>query len=232
MTEKKVLEKRYWTWAVLWDEQYSITPSWRKILMVLCKCDCWNEKYVQRQHLLNWATKNCGCLKKERIAKIGREHTKHGMEGTIPYRKYMGAVARCNNPNNPSYYRYWGRWIKVMRKNFIEFRNDMWPSYYDHLKTYWDKDTTLDRIDVNWNYCKENCRWATNLEQSNNKTDNHSVFYRWQRYPTISELARITWKKCWLVRDRIRNWWAVEEAIDLPLWAKRNIKKKWKRKTV
>lgn len=231
MWVKRVLEKTYWTWTVLGNEIYHTTPSWRKIPMVLCKCECWVEKYVQRSHLLSWSSKNCGCLNVKRFIEMAKESI-HGMEWTIPYKKYMAARARCNNPKNDSYYRYWWRGIKFEWENFVDFWNDMWPSYYEHIKEYWEKNTTLDRIDVNWNYCKENCRWATWKEQYNNMSTNHGVSYKWQRFPTISELCRFTWKKYGLVRDRIRWGWSIEDAVDLPLWYKRNVKKKLKRKTV
>jgi hypothetical protein len=45
----------------------------------------------------------------------------------------------------------------------------MWESYEIHVKEYWEKNTTIDRINPNLNYCKENCRWATWKEQSLNK---------------------------------------------------------------
>lgn len=215
---RKPLEKRYWTRTVLWDEIVETTPKKKKIYKTLCRCDCGVEKYVQRQHLLNWCSKNCWCLKQKRFSDLAKQYsTKHWMEWTIPYRKFMSAKARCENPNNDSYYRYWWRWIKMLRKNFEEFWQDMWDSYNEHIKTHWIKNTTLDRIDVNWHYCKENCRWATRLQQYNNMTNNHKVVYKWKSYPSISELCRQTWKKYQLVRDRIRYWWDVDEAIDLDL---------------
>ena len=224
---KKNLEKKYGTWTVLWKEIYHVMPSWRKVSMVLCKCECWTEKYVQRQHLLNWSSKNCWCLKKQRFADITRiTNTKHWMEWSQPYRKFMSAKARCENPHNASYYRYGWRWIKMVRKDFKEFRDDMKESYYEHVKRYWKDNTTIDRIDVNWNYCKDNCRWATWDEQCNNMSTNHSVVYKWKTYPSISRLAAAKWVSYWLIRDRIRRWWSVEDAVDLPKCTDTHVKRK------
>lgn len=214
---KKQLDTRYWTRTVLWNEKYNITPKWRKILMVLCRCECWIEKYVQRQHLLNWYSKNCWCLKQKRFADLAKQYsTKHWMEWTIPYRKYYAAKARCESPNNDSYYRYWWRWIKMLRKTFEEFWKDMWDSYNEHIKTYWVDNTTLDRIDVNWDYCKDNCRWATWKQQYNNMSTNHIVEYKWEIY-TLAELCDKLNKKYGLVSDRIRAWRELEDALHLPL---------------
>ena len=55
----------------------------------------------------------------------------------------------------------------------MQFKDDMYESYLVHLDKYWEKDTTIDRINPFWDYCKENCRWATIKEQANNKKRNY-----------------------------------------------------------
>lgn len=75
---------------------------------------------------------------------------------------------RCNSPLNASYQRYWWRWIKCLWVSFEEFYNDMVDGYIIHWNKYWfdKKWTQLDRIDNDWDYCKENCRWVTAKENN------------------------------------------------------------------
>lgn len=74
----------------------------------------------------------------------------------------------------------------------------MYPTYKEWL--------TIDRIDNDWHYCKENCRWATKLEQAHNTSSNK---IKW----SLTQYCRdhnISYEK---IRWRIRRWASFEEAI-------------------
>lgn len=203
--------EQFWYRTALWESEKRGRLWYDK-----CQCECWTIKFVHHDHLTHWRTTNCWCKMYEVRSRNWKMNKKHWMDWTTPYKKFMSAKARCNNEDNDSYYRYWWRWIKMERNNFAEFWNDMGKSYYEHVAKYWEKETTLDRIDVNWNYCKENCRWATREEQYNNKSTSYKVVYEWKVY-TISQLARATWMRKDTLRWRLIKWWTVVEAVETPL---------------
>lgn len=91
---------------------------------------------------------------------------------------------RCNNPKCQDYPRYGGRGITYDPRweNFAEFYKDMSPTYED--------DLTLDRIDVNGPYTKDNCRWVSRLVQNNNKTTTAYIDCAEGKHIPLAELAR------------------------------------------
>lgn len=81
--------------------------------------------------------------------------------------KYKNMLVRCSEKSISSKY-YFEKGIKVMWCSYDEFKKDMEESYIKHVKEFGKRETSLDRIDSDKNYCKENCRWVTLKEQANN----------------------------------------------------------------
>ena len=114
---------------------------------------------------------------------------------------------RCNNPNNRSYKNYGGRGIKVCEEwqSFKNFNDDM-------LSTY-KKGLSLDRIDNNGDYCKENCRWATKKEQNNNSRKNHLFNFKGMIL-TLTGWSKITGIKRSTLAQRLYVYkWSLDQTL-------------------
>lgn len=133
-----------------------------------CQCDCGVIKAISSTNLVNGRSNAC----KSSVHMKGRGST-HGMRYTKIYRVYLNMKARCYKPKTESYPLYGGRGITVCDEwleSFVNFYEDMKDGYVEGL--------SLERVDVNGNYCKENCRWITMLEQAKNKTNTAYITYK------------------------------------------------------
>ena len=125
-----------------------------------CKCDCGGARDVRRTKLKSGEVFHCGCV---RFTKEGVEHESHEFADTPIWRSWLNMKQRCTNTNSPRYHDYGGRGITIDPRwdTFVGFYNDMGDTYEEGL--------SIDRIDVNGNYCKENCRWANDHIQGYNR---------------------------------------------------------------
>jgi hypothetical protein len=86
---------------------------------------------------------------------------------------WEGIRTRTNNPNNKYFNHYGGRNISSdAYEHFIDFYKELYDNYIETVKKYPNEKITIDRIDVNEDYCKDNCRWIPLKWQNGNQTRN------------------------------------------------------------
>ncbi len=87
------------------------------------------------------------------------------------YNSWANMMKRCYKKNNIFYHNYGGRGIKVCESwhDIGNFKDDMWKNFLEHNIKHGGQNTSLDKIDNDKDYCKENCRWATAKEQALNR---------------------------------------------------------------
>lgn len=150
----------------------------QKSIVYLCKCKCGEEVTVSARDLLHGGTKgHPGCA----LTPANRPL----------YSIWNGIKQRCYNPNSQSYKDYGGRGIIMSNEWFYDyliFESDMGPRP--------SPEHSVDRIDYNGNYCKENCRWATASIQATNQRpadyDYNKKLYALLSMDTIAEISKIT----------------------------------------
>lgn len=157
---------RFGRLAVLEMIGYHICPGRYKCKMWRCKCDCGNDVITRGKSLSGGVTKSCGCLRDELQHK---RVTKHGDCKSRLYSVWDSMRQRCNNPNNSAYKNYGGRGISICEEwdDYSSFKNWAIDSGFDDSAER--GECTLDRIDVNGDYCPENCRWVSMKIQSANR---------------------------------------------------------------
>jgi hypothetical protein len=130
------------------------------------------------------------------------------------YRRYSAMKYRCENKNDSSYSFYGGRGIKNKWKTFKDFKEDMIISFLEHVKKYGLQNTTLDRINSNKNYCKDNCRWATRKIQALNTRRTHLIKYNNQIDSIYGWSVKMGIGKDTLKRRLYDYGWSVKKSLN------------------
>lgn len=177
-----------------------------KYLRYECICDCGVVTWVISQGLRTGKTKSCGCLKSEWAKDKFRTH---GLSRTSVHNRWLAMRRRCECPQVKDYSNYGGRGITVCArwKIFENFLEDMGLP---------PENTSLERLDNNLGYCKENCVWASVEAQSRNRRNNRRVEYCGSIL-LASEWDILLGFYRGAVTRRLDMGWTVERALTTPI---------------
>lgn len=205
-----------------------------RINKLLCLCECGTRKVIRRTDILQGKTKSCGCWKKEIMEKIRKTITEQrrkygtamGASNSKLYRRWASMKNRCLNKKSTNYHRYGGRKdnpIKICNHWYKSFRN-----FYDDMGNPPTPNHSIDRINNDGHYscghCTEcrrnkwpaNCRWATHIDQANNRTVSRFVNLKGRTVP-LAQLARECKIDRTVLRTRIFELnWDIDKAVKTP----------------
>ena len=171
----------------------------------LCQCSCGAKKEICAYNLTKGLTKSCGCLSAEMI---GNRSRTHGMTETHEYQIWLGMKARCHTETNSAYRYYGAKGVKVCDawlNSFEQFLADMGEA---------PEGMSIERIDVSGDYERANCKWATQEEQANNKTNNRFITWRGKTL-TAAQWGREVGLRSHTILRRLRDGWSVDRTLTI-----------------
>lgn len=198
--------KKFGRWTVMCRVLNSQSKGYKWV----CLCHCGIVKAVDGCSLRRGQSTSCGCSRaKQKVARASNRN--HGLSHLKEYRVWCGMKARCYNKSNPRYKDWGGKGIGVCdrwRNSFVNFYADMGDRPSDKH--------SIDRIDGMSGYSPENCRWATPKEQSENRPFFNHIIEFDGRSQCMAAWAHEFGLHRGLLKDRLRNGWAIEEALMTP----------------
>lgn len=175
-----------------------------------CICDCGNEIDVILCSLTTGNTHSCGCIR-----------ANHGFSRKERKRRefhiWRGMIERTSNPNNKDFENYGNRGITVCNEWLESFK-----TFWHDMKGSYNANLTIDRIDNNKGYSKDNCRWTTSKVQSNNRRNNVFLNFNNENH-TIAQWSDIVGINSETIRSRINRGWSVNKALTMPVRIKLTI---------
>jgi hypothetical protein len=174
----------------------------------VCSCSCGKQVIVSGNQLQRGITRSCGCLRREEASRRWKTHGHtQNRSYTGTYLSYQAAKSRCKNSNNVNFAHYGGRGIKFLFEDFEQFLAVMGER---------PEGKTLERIDNDGHYEPNNCRWATQLQQCNNKRSNRRIT-AFGRTRTIALWSRETGINPNIIGERLNAGWSPEKALTHPI---------------
>lgn len=186
--------KRYWNLLVI---EMTEQPG-----IVKLQCDCGKVIFRHVWQVKRGSCKSCGCRRGENTGKSTSS------EWARTYRSWQGMKARCGNPNHKAFKSYGDRGVLVCDEwegSFSAFLRDMGKR---------PAGKTLERIDSGLGYFKTNCKWGTQEEQDNNKSNTRRVTVN-GKHMSFTQASKLLGFSYWKYYAKIRrNGLTSQQAVD------------------
>ena len=185
----------------------------------LCRCDCGKLVRTTAASLFSGQTKSCSCYSIDLVVQRSTKHN-HQRRGktTTEYKAWQHLKHRCMKPSDPAYCHYGGRGIVVCEQWLNSFQN-----FIADMGLKPTPDHSIDRVDNDGPYSPENCRWATCIEQANNRRK--ASRYKPATYilehagaqRTLMEWSIHTGIKYSTLLARVKGGWPYEKVLTQPV---------------
>lgn len=120
-------------------------------------------------------------------------------------------IQRCTNPKNPRFKDYGGRNITICERWLKSFDN-----FLDDMGAKPTLKHSIERKENDGDYCQSNCKWATDIEQANNRRKQHN-----NTSGHVGVTYEPRWGGCWRARVNVNgkrifigNFKTIEDAIN------------------
>lgn len=176
-----------------------------------CKCECGNESQVETGAFTKGKTISCGCYNSEQVSRmLVKRNTTHNKSSSRVYTIWHDMMRRCYDDRVLGYESYGAVGIRTS-ESWFSFEN-----FYNDMGDPPSKGHSLDRIDNTKGYSKENCRWATAIQQANNRSSNKILEINGRKL-TMAEASKEFGISYTTLRARLRRGWSDIDAISRPV---------------
>lgn len=170
------------------------------------RCDCGALIQCYAEFVRCGKKRSCGCLLYESRKKNGQSNAKHGLSH-LPEHNVWGAMhQRCKENKT-----YIDRAINVCA------RWSIFENFLEDMGRRPSPQHTIERINNDLGYEKDNCKWATRDEQMRNTSRTIRVEINGIEM-CLKDAAAVVGIKYDTVKQRIRAYgWTVERALSTPV---------------
>lgn len=191
LKERIIINKEsYWTFVRDIDER---TQAQKR--KAIYRCICGAEKKVIKSNVRSKISTNCGCKNKSKLTDFAKE-----------YNAWRDIRFRCNSTKSPHYKSYGGRGITLCsswQRSFFNFLDDMGKA---------PEGFTIERVDNDKGYSKENCVWATWKTQAQNRRSNRFLEINGEK-KTVSQWSDYVGRTKGCILSRLRRGMSEKDAV-------------------